>query len=404
MVYVIYVDGAIGAGGLIMHPFKIGWIMSRTPASPSGKVAEGVVSRISFREVAVDFFGSLVPGIVFILASSATLGVAVTATTLALTIGVDPRYAGLGVIAAVSQIRSSIEPFSLEILVLLVLLSYVIGHTFYRQDPKEADRRSFERLYPHKREPILRWPWTRVKGANEWKSPHVQWLVKRRRPKKLSEAEESEKKLDLDRWVADDRKSCEFPYSHLYRYLEHRGLRHLLPLAPWGRPSGGEDETTREACIARSKNFINILKIRLHFYFPDKCGAIARNEAHVRLMSSTWYMARQLTLPVLAALTITLVGIAVAIQHGMVSKRPALVALLAISALFAVGVGIAASLAVKSIEKVLHYQRVREVVWVLETAYTAFRANPEVLSDICPEFANEGKVPGAITAGRFVSG
>lgn len=354
---------------------------------------------MSFREVAVDFFGSLVPGMVFILASAATLGLAVTATTLALTVGIDPRYESLGVIAAVSQIRESIEPFTLEILVLLVLLSYVIGHTFYRQDPKEADRRSFERLYPHKREPILRWPWTRVEGSDQWKSPIVQRVVKRRHPQKLSEADEKKKQLELDRWVAENRASCEFPYDHLYRYLEHRGLCHLLPLVPWGRPSAAEEEVARQARIARSKNFINILKIRLHFYFPDKCGAISRNEAHVRLMSSTWYMARQLALPVVTALTITSVGIAVAIDQGFVFARPALVALLAISALFAIGVGFAASLAVKSIEKFLHYQRVREVVWVLETAYTAFRANPEVLSDICPEFANDGKAPATIAGG-----
>jgi hypothetical protein len=71
--------------------------------------------------------------------------------------------------------------------------------------------------------------------------------------------------------------------SSLYEYLEKRGLTHLADIIKW---RGYEKDTHS----LRSKAFINILKIRLDFAFPEKCGTIIRNEAHVRLKSSLWYM------------------------------------------------------------------------------------------------------------------
>lgn len=359
--------------------------------SPSAHLAESAMGRITFRELAVDFFGSLVPGMVFILSATATLVWSLTATLLAFTLGSSPRYGNLGVVGAIDLVRQVIDPFSLEIFVLVVLLSYMIGHTFYRQDPKEADRRSFERLYPHRRAEMPRWEWMRPLGPGRWRPAFLRRIVMRL-PAQLPEEHRQRLDAELLTCVADDRKSCEFPYDYLYRYLVNRGLVHLANMVDWGRVPPAETDRTRQAVeIRRSKNFINILKIRLNFYFPDKCGAISRNEAHVRLMSSTWYMARKLKLPAAAALIVSSVGIFHAVENRFVQTQPALFAFIAASALFAMGIIIAASLAVRSIEKFLHYQRVREVVWVLETAYTAFRDQPELLADICKHLPEREK-------------
>jgi hypothetical protein len=366
--------------------------------SPSAYVAEHAMGRITFRELAVDFFGSLVPGMVFILATTATLAWSLTALLLAVTLGLDPRYNSLGVVGAISQIRQVLDPFNLEMFVLVVLLSYMIGHTFYRQDPKEADRRSFERLYPHKRKEVARWPWIEVLRPKKWRPRFLKALVMRL-PAKLPEDKQAALDEDLEKWVAQDWDGCEFPYNSLYTYLERRGLRHLLSLVTWGKHNADLEQ------MQRSKNFINILKIRLNFYFPEKCGAISRNEAHVRLMSSTWYMARKLKLPAFAALVVSFVAIWVAVEHGFALSQPTLFGFIAGSGLFALVIIMAASLAVLSIEKFLHYQRVREVVWVLETAYTAFRDRPELLSDICPKFPGPVKkqvIPAAATGSKVV--
>jgi hypothetical protein len=42
----------------------------------------------------------------------------------------------------------------------------------------------------------------------------------------------------------------------------------------------------------------------------------------------------------------------------------------------------------RKIEDILHYQRLREVCFVLETAYTAFRDSPELLKPPFNDFPN----------------
>ncbi len=55
------------------------------------------------------------------------------------------------------------------------------------------------------------------------------------------------------------------------------------------------DGNSTELQKNRSKAFVNIMKTRLHFHYPEHYGQIARNEAHVRLASSIWYASRTLT-------------------------------------------------------------------------------------------------------------
>jgi hypothetical protein len=73
----------------------------------------------------------------------------------------------------------------------------------------------------------------------------------------------------------------EWPYLHLKKYLSVR-LKPLAPLVIW------DDE--EKSNIQRSKTIMNAIKDSIQFHFPDKYSTIARNEAHVRLMSSTWFM------------------------------------------------------------------------------------------------------------------
>jgi hypothetical protein len=277
------------------------------------------LGRLSIRELIVDFLGSLVPGLIFVSTALALLAWPVRSAFEVMLLRSD---ASLSMSDNVMRIAAAAR---VELTVLLVMLSYVAGHLFYRQDPKEPDERSFKRSF-------------RNKTTEEWVA-------------------------DLD--------NVEFPYLHFDRYLKSRNLNHLLPLTEWC------------ATGRRTKNFLNILKIRLFYEYPEKCGSIAKNEAHVRLMASTWYMSRALKWFAGAIIVLTLATATVS-PTFLLRVIPAVPAII---------VGIIAFATQWMIERFLHYQRVREVMWVLETAYIAYRDHPERLNDICPDFTGQPQPP-----------
>jgi len=281
------------------------------------------IGRLSIRELIVDFLGSLVPGLVFVSCAVVIVAWPVTsALQQALTTLGSPRTVA-NIYADIAQLATAVR---VELTVLLVMVAYVAGHLFYRQDPKIPDERSFRRTVSR-----------------------------------------------TDEWVADF-DNCEFPYLHFDRYLKSRGLTHLLQLTEWC------------ATGRRTKNFVNILKIRLFFEHPEKCGSVAKNEAHVRLMASTWYMSRALKYLAGAVAIFTVVTAFTfmgpwsedSLRPGLLHSIPAAPAVLVLLVAFGTQ---------RVIERFLHYQRVREVIWVLETAYVAYRGSPERLRDICPDFA-----------------
>jgi hypothetical protein len=170
-------------------------------------------------------------------------------------------------------------------------------------------------------------------------------------------------------WVAQNERECEFPYPRFDHYLKSRGLDHLVPIAAWC--------TTGK----RTKNFINLLKIRLDFWHPAKCASVARNEAHVRLMASMWFMSRALQFVALGGCVVSSITYFAAVTMHL--THPVLVLVPTAPALLILAI---ATLTRFIIEHFLHYQRVREVFWVLETSYTAFCFAPAHIQDICPDF------------------
>ena len=112
--------------------------------------------------------------------------------------------------------------------------------------------------------------------------------------------------------------------------------------------------------------FINQLKIRLQFVVPEKCKDIVRNEAHVRLATSLWYAIRWL----IGASGVALLLIAAGVFAALPKPEPYHFA----GAFgFDVLVFSLALLTKFKIEKFIHYLRVREIVYVLETADFAIR-------------------------------
>jgi len=85
-------------------------------------------------------------------------------------------------------------------------------------------------------------------------------------------------------------KEVQFPYCNLSAYLSSRGFDYDEDTINWD--CEGEDKSkkaTESNQKNRSKAFINKLKMRISFFFPEVLPTIIKNEAHIRFSSSIWY-------------------------------------------------------------------------------------------------------------------
>ncbi len=321
--------------------------------------------RAILRDVFVDFMGSLVPGLVFTAMSVVTIGLSGVLLFFLLTSAWQGKAPPVSI-----SLKDAIEPFRWEFLVCFIFTSYVIGNLAYRADPKNPDYASAQFVYSTSSksdqsisavQPVKGSDWNaklqnlanRVTSfCNRFsKTPRGRWGSWRNRIiRKICATSESlilsYRKMDV-----------QFPYLFLHEYLSGRGLVHLSNHIPWQ----GNDPTTHQN---RSKMFINVLKIRLNLTVPDHCGETIRTEAHIRLMSSVWFAAGWLKRMALVGLTISL-GI-VLFRGKSDFPIPQLSVVLSI---WSAGVLAGGYFTRRSIRKFFHYQRVREVVYVIETAH-----------------------------------
>lgn len=382
----------------------------------SRSIAARSLQRLSLQELMVDFFGSLVPGVIFLSASALLVGAALTYYFD----NIDRQF-------FVGTFPQVVAPFELEVLIAFLMLAYVIGFLFFRQDPKEPDRRSFRQIRKSMQRSLITYDrairfldaeplpedWTLRELFVHWRNRVARRLFRLRdaaktrlrlsRVKAVTREElidERNLKDDLRNWVVEDEARCEFPYPNLRRYLEQRQLDHLASMVAWHdeETTGVAAETAepagRKSSDRRSKNAINVLKIRLAYHFPEHSGQIVRNEAHVRLMSSTWYMSRTL----LTLSTIVLLFNGGRLLYRWSGDRAPLAEVFNRDLHFLLvpfAVALIALWVQRTVERFLHYQRVREVIFVLETAFTAFRGHPERIQDICPGFLPTGPAAGA---------
>jgi len=264
----------------------------------------------AIRDFIVEFLGCLVPGIAFLLTTIPAFFIPVATvafTFLAPPSGPLPVLSG-PLPTTVGTVLFMVIPALLAFLV----FAYIVGHLFYRQDPKNADRASFLRIPRHE-------------GLDGMVRP-----------------------------VEGGGTPVEFPYHFLKQYLLDRGLTYLADCVPWD-PSNFKH---------RCKHFANALKIRIHMESPQAVALLARNEAHIRLSSSTWYVCR--TLMCVSALGLTIFVVAAVVS----ALAPALPALKFSSvALFPFTIFVVSWLTKWAIERALHYQREREILFILETAH-----------------------------------
>lgn len=283
----------------------------------------------------VDFLGALFPGLLFLTLLLLTLGSTILyffhQIKLILFMYIN-NLEDLNILNILENIHKISKYYAFYLLLIVLIVSYIIGQFLYRKDIKEVDTASFIQI------------WNKM--SNEEKEGWVE-------------------KMD------DNNKSTnfiiEFPYRYLKKYFEHRKLNHLATLIHW------DDKDLK----ARSKTFINTLKIRLQFYHPDKINNIIKNEAHIRLMSSIWHLLKYIKKISLFCVIINLLIFSIGIIWIIKSIPYMLISLFLSTLIFFITL-----LGKREIESFFHYQRVREIFYVLETAYTASLENEEIFKNI----------------------
>lgn len=277
----------------------------------------------------VEFLGGLVPGL-FVLT--------VTLIVLIPSLFVLCRafYPATTLITSLDNLDVGLGAYGITGILLVV--AYVLGSLFYRQDPKIPDWQSAKRVY-----------------------------------RNLTEAER--KRLAVQPTAPESAEiqmsDAQFPYFFLYEYLSGRGLEHLAKWVPWR----GSDSNTWKF---RTKMFINLLKIRINFLAHEKNREIVRNEAHVRMATSMWYATGWLRLISLSGISLILAAFlitalvkanspfqAITLSTLAASSDHVLFTALAVDLL----AGLLAYYIRRQVENFIHYLRVREIVYVLETAH-----------------------------------
>ncbi len=277
-----------------------------------------------FRDFIVDFLGCLVPGNIFLFFLAPALLIPIVMSLHSI-----PWLADQWSFAAPMLQHGA--PINIATLLLILLpflgfwlmLSYVVGFSFYRQNLEDLDKISFMHM--------------------------PQWA----RRESMCRALPSPQGAPPRSRVRVSEIPVQFPYHYLRDYLRDRGMTYLAARVPW--------DASAEDFKRRSKHFANALKMRIRLELPSDYTIVAANEGHIRLASSMWHVFRKLRLLALLGLVTYLATIAtVGWAQGKLSASPL--------AVLPVGVLVIAWTGMRGIEKAFHHQREREIVFILEMA------------------------------------
>ena len=386
---------------------------------------EVFTGKVSAREFLVDFFGAMMPGVLFVSLITIEFALIIIGFYVAFECAHDNCATTLEYLKKGMKWSSNLSTVIYIAFFLLYLCgAYVIGTLFYRRDPKEGDYKSFIKIASGFKKPSELENWvvkvktkdeaTIEKKFNELRPKilkYYHWFTYKKLLKEIKEnkalwdefqskglidanynikTEQAIKELKTNEfpvnpnaefitkakwinWLTVDKKEVQFPYNNLAGYLIARNRIDLEDMIPWELnrsevKANAEVKTEKEIKAElkkspRSKTLINSLKIQLQFFHPEKCSTIIKNEAHVRLTTSMWYITIALRNYSLAV--ILLIPVLYFVFWGA-GEIPHIVVFL--PAIASVSIFLFAWRAKLSLEQFLHYQRVREIFYVLETA------------------------------------
>ena len=212
------------------------------------------------QEFYLEFFGTLIPGIVV-----------VTATVL-LVFGF--YYCVTGDFELIKGIYCATSRNFIGIVVFFTI-SYMMGAIAYRRNPKIPDAISAYAQWKAAESCQFREASERLSIRFEKKSIKPQcicaWL---------------KFVFNRARWIFEHAmENIDYPYPFMRRYLLCRGLNHLAIYVPWCAGAEGEPNGL---C---SKHYANIIKHRIrNSGRTNLILDMIRNESHVRMLGSHWYI------------------------------------------------------------------------------------------------------------------
>lgn len=289
----------------------------------------------------VELLGTLVPGLFAVLLGSAILILTFGSIYAIIFESGDEEF---GLLKNLNDVLGNLH---YEIAVITLVASYVIGSVFFRRDPKKPDATSAVYAWMHSSA-------TERRGLAV-QSEKCQW----EKPRKPRWWDDIKAFMRPGKYLHKYNLKAEFPYLNFRCYLGARRVSHLTKHIPWCPKVKGTFE-------CRTKMFINMLKVRLQAFAPRLCWDIIRNEAHVRLATSVWYVANWLIF--LSVISLGFLLATVVKHHDEEALRTAYPAGVLSFLVFFLCVVMKFHL-----RKCIHYMRVREVFYVLETAHIAQR-------------------------------
>jgi|GEM_PF-1200873 len=301
---------------------------------------------ITVSDFIVDFIGSLVPGLIFLI-----LVISLAFTSIGYVVFVVNHFINdndrIKIDAVISGTKDIGTDFGITISLMILIASYVIGHFFSRKDQRDPDEASYNKLITLK---------------NKLKENHD--------------------------WVTNNGYS-DYPYNDLHSYLKNKGFEHLANLIKW-KTSRENDNNNLQ--IKRSRFYINMMKIRLQFYFPEKNNLIRKNEGHVRLMSAVWHMSNTLNKFIIWAFVLCIASALLHIIVEFLSNHVNIFSNLWFIILPLILIGFVKLISFwskNSVEMFLHFQRVREIMYVLETWHFAMTLYPEIANGLEYQFKKD---------------
>jgi hypothetical protein len=281
--------------------------------------------RAYFSDFIIDFLASLIPGVVFLAGVWLSFVIPVF-VSLSLLNKCPPQD---GVLCQIPDLDIGAIGSTVTAIIFLTT-AFIIGTIVSRLAPKTVDYESLKRLRQEDRD------------------------------------------TGPSRQLSLDNKKVEFPYLDLKLYLDDRGLTYLSSKIDW----------TYELPKRRTKHFINALKVRILASSPSSYLMLSRNEAHIRLSCSAWYVCRSVRYLSIAGCLIIVFALAFLYYFGTNQSAAIHAApVLLLPALSGVGFWTAQFY----IEKSFHYQRTREILHILELAHwlELTRVAPKIFFGLC---------------------
>ena len=195
----------------------------------------------------VDFFGALIPGIVF----TAILTIVIinyfwnVINIFNLFYFKDHKYI-IDNMFRVPDISNYVHSI---LFILFIVISYTFGFIFLRFGPRPPDQISFRRFL--------------IKEINN-NNKEIDYLLETYSEIEINENTSKEKRLNV---VKEASKNLLWPYDHLEELLIKRNVPNLAKMIDWGKGKKQKANRTK----------VNAIKEAIQFHFPDHYGIIARH-------------------------------------------------------------------------------------------------------------------------------